>query len=107
MIAPNGGSFLPSSGERREVPSFEGGERARTLARVRLRAEIALARAAGRLSRLAGRGGGTTIPGKILATVDPAAVGKLARRLPLGSALVHFKGDFEQRIAPQGTAVHG
>jgi lipid II isoglutaminyl synthase (glutamine-hydrolysing) len=88
MIAPNGGSFLPSSGERREVPSFEGGERARTLARVRLRAEIALARAAGRLSRLAGRGGGTTIPGKILATVDPAAVGKLAGRLPLGSALV-------------------
>jgi UDP-N-acetylmuramyl tripeptide synthase len=88
MIGPNGGSFLPSSGEQREVPSFEGGERARTLARVRLRAEIALARAAGRLSRLAGKGGGTTIPGKILATVDPAAVGKLARRLPLGSALV-------------------
>jgi len=26
---------------------------------------------------------------------------------PLGSALVHFKRDFEQRIAPQGTAVHG
>jgi lipid II isoglutaminyl synthase (glutamine-hydrolysing) len=88
MIGPTGVSSLPSSGERREVPSFEGGERARTLARVRLRAEIALARAAGSLSRLAGRGGGTTIPGKILATVDPAALGKLARRLPLGSALV-------------------
>jgi UDP-N-acetylmuramyl tripeptide synthase len=55
---------------------------------VRLRVEIALSRAAGRLSRLAGRGGGTTIPGKILATVDPGAVGKLARRLPLGSALI-------------------
>jgi lipid II isoglutaminyl synthase (glutamine-hydrolysing) len=55
---------------------------------VRLRLEIALARAAGRLSRVAGRGGGTTIPGKILATVDPGAVGELASRLPLGSALV-------------------
>jgi lipid II isoglutaminyl synthase (glutamine-hydrolysing) len=55
---------------------------------VRLRLEIALARAAGRLSRVAGRGGGTTIPGKILATVDPGALGKLAARLPLGSALV-------------------
>jgi lipid II isoglutaminyl synthase (glutamine-hydrolysing) len=55
---------------------------------VRLRLEIALARAAGRLSRVAGRGGGTTIPGKILAAVDPAAAGKLATRLPLGSALV-------------------
>jgi UDP-N-acetylmuramyl tripeptide synthase len=55
---------------------------------VRLGLEIALARAAGRLSRAAGRGGGTTLPGKILATIDPAAVGTLAERLPLGSALV-------------------
>jgi lipid II isoglutaminyl synthase (glutamine-hydrolysing) len=55
---------------------------------MRLRLEIAVARAAGRLSRLAGRGGGTTLPGKILATVDPGAVGALAGRLPLGSALV-------------------
>jgi UDP-N-acetylmuramyl tripeptide synthase len=55
---------------------------------VRLQLEIALARAAGRLSRLAGRGGGTTLPGKILATIDPAALATLAQRLPRGSALV-------------------
>ncbi|HWM13348.1 MAG TPA: Mur ligase family protein, partial [Gaiellaceae bacterium] len=55
---------------------------------MRLRLEIAVARAAGRLSRLAGRGGGTTLPGKILATVDPGAVEALAGRLPLGSAMV-------------------
>jgi UDP-N-acetylmuramyl tripeptide synthase len=55
---------------------------------VRLELEIALARAAGRLSRLAGRGGGTTLPGKILATIDPRALGMLAERLPLGSALI-------------------
>jgi UDP-N-acetylmuramyl tripeptide synthase len=55
---------------------------------VRLGLEIAVARAAGRLSRLAGRGGGTTLPGKILATIDPGALDTLAARLPLGSALL-------------------
>jgi lipid II isoglutaminyl synthase (glutamine-hydrolysing) len=55
---------------------------------VRLTLEIALARAAGRLSRWSARGGGTTIPGKILAALDPEAVGTLARRLPQGTALV-------------------
>jgi UDP-N-acetylmuramyl tripeptide synthase len=88
MIGPNCLSVLPQTREEREVHSFEGDETARRLARVRLRLEIALARAAGRLSRVAGQGGGTTIPGKILATVDPGAVGKLAARLPLGSAIV-------------------
>ena len=47
-----------------------------------------MARAAGSLSRLAGTGGGTTVPGKLLWKLDPAAVDELARRLPLGSALV-------------------
>jgi UDP-N-acetylmuramyl tripeptide synthase len=55
---------------------------------MRLRIETALARGAGRLSRLTGRGGGTTLPGKLLAAVDPSAVGRLARGLPLGVALI-------------------
>src|SRR2546423_14443001 len=55
---------------------------------VPLVAEIAAARAAGRLSRLAGAGGGTTVPGKLLWKLDPGAVDRLGRRLPLGSALV-------------------
>jgi UDP-N-acetylmuramyl tripeptide synthase len=45
-------------------------------------------RAAGRLSRLAGRGGGTTVPGKLLTLVDPDAVDRLASRLPQGSVVV-------------------
>ena len=53
-----------------------------------LAAEIAAARAVGRLSRLAGAGGGTTIPGKLLWKLDPTAVDRLAARLPLGSALI-------------------
>jgi UDP-N-acetylmuramyl tripeptide synthase len=50
--------------------------------------EILLARATGGLSRLARTGGGTTVPGKLLWKLDPGAVDELARRLPLGSALV-------------------
>jgi lipid II isoglutaminyl synthase (glutamine-hydrolysing) len=53
-----------------------------------LAAEVAAARAAGRLSRLAGAGGGTTIPGKLLWKLDPGAVDRLAARLPLGCAVL-------------------
>ena len=46
------------------------------------------ARAVGRLSRAAGRGGGTTLPGKLLWKLDPGAIDALARRLPAGAGLV-------------------
>jgi lipid II isoglutaminyl synthase (glutamine-hydrolysing) len=50
--------------------------------------ETVLARAAGGLSRLTRSGGGTTLPGKLLWKLDPDAIDELARRLPLGCALV-------------------
>jgi UDP-N-acetylmuramyl tripeptide synthase len=50
--------------------------------------EAAAFRTAGTLSRLAGRGGGTTLPGKLIWKLDPRAIDLLARRLPLGSVLV-------------------
>ena len=53
-----------------------------------LRLEIVAARAVGGLSRLAGTGGGTTLPGKLLWKLDPRAIDRLAARLPLGSALI-------------------
>jgi len=53
-----------------------------------LGAEIAAARAVGRLSRLAGAGGGTTVPGKLLSKLDPDAVDRLAARLPAGTAVL-------------------
>jgi lipid II isoglutaminyl synthase (glutamine-hydrolysing) len=61
-----------------------------TLGTVRfpLAAEVLAARAAARLSRLTGRGGGTTVPGKLLWKLDPSAVERLAERLSEGSALV-------------------
>jgi len=54
----------------------------------RLELETKAARAVGRLSRAAGRGGGTTLPGKVLWKLDPGAVDELARRLERGVALV-------------------
>jgi UDP-N-acetylmuramyl tripeptide synthase len=53
----------------------------------RLGLETKAARAVGRLSRAAGRGGGTTLPGKLLWKLDPGAVDALAARLPHGIAL--------------------
>ena len=53
-----------------------------------LAAEVAVARAAGRLSRLARTGGGTTVPGKLIWKLDPGAIDRLAARLPLGSAVI-------------------
>src|SRR3989440_9860844 len=50
--------------------------------------ELAAARAVGSFSRLAGAGGGTTLPGKLLWKLAPGAIDRLAARLPLGSALV-------------------
>jgi UDP-N-acetylmuramyl tripeptide synthase len=71
-----------------QCPPFEGSNVLTRLAAMRLALEFALARAAGRLSRLAGQGGGTTLPGKLLTTIDPGAVSALASRLPLGTAIV-------------------
>ncbi len=55
---------------------------------VRLSVETTAARTIGAVSRAVGRGGGTTLPGKVLWRVDPRAVDELAARLPEGVALV-------------------
>jgi UDP-N-acetylmuramyl tripeptide synthase len=54
----------------------------------RIAVETLAARAVGRLSRAAGRGGGTTLPGKLLWKIDPGAVDALAAALPAGTAVV-------------------
>src|SRR5688500_6299084 len=54
----------------------------------RLAVETFAARAAARLSRLAGAGGGTTLPGKLLWKLDPGAIDALAARLPEGAVVV-------------------
>jgi UDP-N-acetylmuramyl tripeptide synthase len=56
--------------------------------RIPLPVGIAAARIAARLSRLVGAGGGTTVPGKVISALDPDALDRLARRLPLGCVLI-------------------
>ncbi|HEX5191618.1 MAG TPA: MurT ligase domain-containing protein [Solirubrobacteraceae bacterium] len=53
-----------------------------------LDAKVAAAQAVGRIARRAGRGGGTSLPGKILTRLEPDAIGRLSRRLPGGSAVI-------------------
>ena len=53
-----------------------------------LTAKVALARAAGALSRASRRGGGTSFPGKLLLRMDPRAIGRLGARLGRGSIVV-------------------
>jgi lipid II isoglutaminyl synthase (glutamine-hydrolysing) len=58
------------------------------MSNARLGLETLAARTVGTLSRAAGRGGGTTLPGKLLWKLDPSAVDALAARLPAGVALL-------------------
>ncbi|HEY7152144.1 MAG TPA: MurT ligase domain-containing protein [Solirubrobacterales bacterium] len=51
-------------------------------------AKVALARAVGALSRLTRRGGGTTLPGRILLRLAPDAIPRLGRGLGGGSVIV-------------------
>src|SRR5437660_8694205 len=53
-----------------------------------LGAKIVAARAVGELARRAGRGGGTSLPGKVLMRLEPDAIAELALRLPRGSAVI-------------------
>ena len=55
---------------------------------LRLGVETHAARAIGALSRAFGRGGGTTLPGKLVWKVDPEAVDVLAARLPAGVTVI-------------------
>ncbi|HET8593116.1 MAG TPA: Mur ligase family protein, partial [Solirubrobacterales bacterium] len=51
-------------------------------------AKVRLARAVGGISRRSGRGGGTTLPGRLLVRIAPDAIPRLAARLNRGSIVV-------------------
>jgi UDP-N-acetylmuramyl tripeptide synthase len=53
-----------------------------------LPAKVATARLVGAAVRASGRGGGTSLPGKVLIGLDPHAIGALAARLAQGSAVI-------------------
>ena len=50
--------------------------------------KVAAAKAVGTLVRAAGRGGGTSLPGKVLTRLEPHAIGLLGGRLAHGSAVI-------------------
>jgi UDP-N-acetylmuramyl tripeptide synthase len=50
--------------------------------------KLAAAKAVGSLVRRAGRGGGTSLPGKVLTRLEPHAIGLLAGRLAHGSVVI-------------------
>ena len=50
--------------------------------------KVAAAKAVGALARRAGRGGGTSLPGKVLTRLEPHAIGMLAGRLEHGSLVI-------------------
>lgn len=50
--------------------------------------KLAAARATGSLSRLLGRGGGTSLPGKLLLRLQPDAIARLGSRLTDGSVVI-------------------
>ncbi|HET7507620.1 MAG TPA: Mur ligase family protein [Solirubrobacterales bacterium] len=51
-------------------------------------AKLALSRAIGAASRASGRGGGTTLPGRMLLRMEPEAIARLGDRLDRGTTIV-------------------
>jgi UDP-N-acetylmuramyl tripeptide synthase len=51
-------------------------------------AKLALSRALGAASRASGRGGGTTLPGRVLLRMEPEAIGRLGTALHRGTTIV-------------------
>src|SRR3954452_15328516 len=51
-------------------------------------AKLALSRALGAASRASGRGGGTTLPGRVLLRMEPEAIGRLGAGLDRGTTIV-------------------
>jgi lipid II isoglutaminyl synthase (glutamine-hydrolysing) len=51
-------------------------------------AKVALSRAVGRASRASGRGGGTTLPGRVLLRLEPEAIARLGTGLDRGTTII-------------------
>ena len=56
--------------------------------RIPLAISTLVARAVGTASRRSGKGGGTTLPGRVLNALNPAGMARLAARLEQGSAII-------------------
>ncbi|HEX6116740.1 MAG TPA: MurT ligase domain-containing protein [Solirubrobacterales bacterium] len=69
-------------------------------------AKVALARAVGRLSRRTGRGGGTTLPGRMLLRMEPDALAVLGERLAAGATVISATNGKTTTAGMLATALH-
>jgi UDP-N-acetylmuramyl tripeptide synthase len=74
---------------------------------VRLAAGLAAARALGGLARATGRGGGTSLPGKVLTRVEPHAIERLAGLLARGSVVISATNGKTTTAAMVSTVLEG
>lgn len=71
-----------------------------------LDAKILAARAVGELARRAGRGGGTSLPGKVLTRLEPQAIERLAGRLTSGTAVISATNGKTTSAAMAASVLH-
>ena len=69
-------------------------------------AKVALARAVGGLSRRTGRGGGTTLPGRLLLRMAPDAIAVLGERLGAGATVISATNGKTTTAGMIATALH-
>ncbi len=74
---------------------------------IRLSAGLAAARAVGGLARATGRGGGTSLPGKVLTRMEPHAIERLASRLERGSVVISATNGKTTTAAMVSTVLEG
>jgi lipid II isoglutaminyl synthase (glutamine-hydrolysing) len=72
-----------------------------------LRLKLAAARAVGSVARATGRGGGTSLPGKVLLKLDSRALTRLTGRLPSGSAVISATNGKTTTAAMSATILEG
>jgi lipid II isoglutaminyl synthase (glutamine-hydrolysing) len=70
------------------------------------RAKLGLARAVGAASRASGRGGGTTLPGRLLLRLAPDALSRLGARLEQGTTVVSATNGKTTTAAMIAAALH-
>jgi len=72
-----------------------------------LTSKLAAARAVGSVARATGRGGGTSLPGKVLLKLDPRALTRLTSRLASGSAVISATNGKTTTAALSATILEG
>jgi UDP-N-acetylmuramyl tripeptide synthase len=69
--------------------------------------KLSIARAVGSLARASGRGGGTSLPGKVLLKLEPHAIARLSSRLENGTAVVSATNGKTTTAAMAATILEG